>query len=171
MDVIPDLQKVLEILRPWVREVKSPEENRLDVTILPEHLKAAAKALFDAKWGYLATITGLDNAPTKSGEQLDIETAQEIFSEGTIEALYHFCSGAEVTTIRVKVPYSEPFLDSICDFMPSATLYERELMEMFGVIVVGTPNRERLLLAEDWPDGVYPLRKSFTGLNGTGEEA
>jgi NADH-quinone oxidoreductase subunit D len=30
---------------------------------------------------------------------------------------------------------------------------------MFGVDVVGTPNPDRLFLPDDWPDGVYPLRK------------
>jgi ech hydrogenase subunit E len=32
-------------------------------------------------------------------------------------------------------------------------------MEMFGVVVEGTPNTNRLFLPDDWPDGVYPLRK------------
>ena len=32
-------------------------------------------------------------------------------------------------------------------------------MEMFGVVVDGTPNPSRLFLPDDWPDGVYPLRK------------
>ena len=39
--------------------------------------------------------------------------------------------------------------------------FERELSEMFGVTVVGIPNPERLYLPDDWPEGVYPLRKDF----------
>ena len=34
---------------------------------------------------------------------------------------------------------------------------------MFGMTITGTPNTEKLLLPDDWPDGVYPLRKSFHG--------
>jgi Ni,Fe-hydrogenase III component G len=30
--------------------------------------------------------------------------------------------------------------------------------------VLGTPNTDRLVLSDDWPKGVYPLRKDFTGL-------
>ena len=52
---------------------------------------------------------------------------------------------------------------TICDIIPSATLYERELMELFGVTVEGTPDPARLVLPDEWPEGVYPLRKSFTG--------
>jgi Ni,Fe-hydrogenase III component G len=35
---------------------------------------------------------------------------------------------------------------------------------MFGVILEGMPMRDKLLLPDDWPDWVYPLRKSFKGL-------
>ncbi len=37
-------------------------------------------------------------------------------------------------------------------------------MDMFGFEFAGTPNTDRLLLSEDWPAGVFPLRKDFTGL-------
>ena len=33
-----------------------------------------------------------------------------------------------------------------------------------GFVIEGTPVPDRLVLPDDWPDGVYPLRKSFTGL-------
>jgi Ni,Fe-hydrogenase III component G len=38
-------------------------------------------------------------------------------------------------------------------------------MELFGVEIVGTPDTDRLVLPDDWPHGVYPLRKSFTGFD------
>jgi Ni,Fe-hydrogenase III component G len=62
------------------------------------------------------------------------------------------------------VPYHDPRLPSICPLIPSATLYERELIEMFGFVIEDTPDPARLLLPDDWPDGVYPLRKAFEGL-------
>jgi Ni,Fe-hydrogenase III component G len=67
-------------------------------------------------------------------------------------------------TLRVQAPYGLPEIPSICSILPSATLYERELIEMFGLIIEETPDRSRLLLPDDWPDWVYPLRKSFKGL-------
>ena len=123
-------------------------------SIEPGSLKPAVKALLKAHWGYFAALTGLDQPPTGEGE-----TAVE----GRVELLYHFCNGAAVLTLRMSVPYSDAKIDSICDILPSATLYERELIEMFGVECVDTPSTEKLLLSDDWPDGVYPLRKSFTG--------
>jgi Ni,Fe-hydrogenase III component G len=37
-------------------------------------------------------------------------------------------------------------------------------MELLGIEVVGTPDTSRLILPENWPAGVYPMRKSFKGL-------
>jgi Ni,Fe-hydrogenase III large subunit/Ni,Fe-hydrogenase III component G len=58
---------------------------------------------------------------------------------------------------------SEPSLSfpSIALRIPSAALYEREIRDMFGLICDGNPDMRPLVLHEDWPDGVYPLRKEF----------
>ena len=85
--------------------------------------------------------------------------------KGNVEVLYHFCSGPAILTLRVSLPYAQASLDSICDVIPSASLYEREAMELLGVEFVGTPSTEHLLLPDQWPENVFPLRKSFTGLD------
>ena len=46
--------------------------------------------------------------------------------------------------------------------IPGAVLYEREIQEMFGIVVEGIPDGRRLNLPDDWPDGVFPLRKDWT---------
>ena len=150
------LQTGEEIIKPWAKESRRPEANRLDVVIHPQDLTAAVEALQKAHWGYLAAITGLDRPapPTVDGEESQVE--------GHIETLYSFCNGAAVLSLRLTVPYSNPVIATVCDLIPSATLGEREMMEMFGVIIAGTPDTSRLILADAWPEGVYPLRKSFT---------
>ncbi len=134
-----------------------PEEERLDVEISAFNLKEAVKSIVTANWGYLITITGLDIPPK-------VEMDNQAGSPGELEALYHFANENAIITLRVKIPYSNPQIESICDLIPSASLYERELMELFGFDFVNTPNREKLVLPDTWPDEVYPLRKSFTGL-------
>jgi NADH:ubiquinone oxidoreductase subunit C len=167
------IQVAEELLKPWTLSAHHPEPGRLDVMINSHDLKSSVNALMQAGWGYLAAITGMDHkgspVPPSNEHQWDRlseEPEQETpKSEGTIEVLYHFCEGAAVTTLRTFVPYSKPVLSTVCDLIPSATLYERELMEMFGVTLEGTPDDQRLLLPDDWPSGVYPLRKSFTGFS------
>jgi Ni,Fe-hydrogenase III component G len=62
----------------------------------------------------------------------------------------------------VRVPKTDAVIPTVCGVIPSAGFFERELIEMFGVTVIGTPDPSRLFLPDDWPEGVYPLRKEFT---------
>ncbi len=151
MDTTTLLQSAQSLLSPYTERVETPEAERLDVYIPAEKIVEAVQAMVDAGGWHLSAMTGLD-------------IPQSATSEGAIEILYHFCQGPAVVTLRIQVPYGLPEAPSICGVIPAATLYERELIEMFGVILDGTPVRARLLLPDDWPDWVYPLRKSFTGL-------
>lgn len=158
------LGKAEEILADLVISAAHPEENRLDVVIDPANLKTAVKRLLvDNRWGYLSAITGLDNPEY----EVDEVTREKIASEGkgSLEALYHFAAGAAITTLRIALPYDKPEIESICDLVPAATLYEREAMELLGIIFTGTPNTDHLILPDSWPEGVYPLRKTFKGLH------
>ncbi len=143
------------LLAPFALEFLHLEEGRSDAVVPPARFHQAVEALVSGRWGYLAAITGLD-AP--AGAE----------APGQVIGLYQFCEGAAVGTIRVSLPYDQAQLPSICDLIPSATLYEREFIEMFGVTITDTPDPSRLLISDDWPDGVYPLRKSFTSLEEIG---
>lgn len=154
MDIETALQTVEQLLKEYAAEVKQPEQNRLDFYIPVEKLLEAVETLKANQWGYLSFLTGLDHPAPQTAEGEDS-------AEGNLEALYHFAQGAAVATLRIGLPYSKAEVPSVCGLIPSASLYERELMEMFGVNVVGTPDPRRLLLPDDWPEGVYPLRKSY----------
>jgi Ni,Fe-hydrogenase III component G len=45
--------------------------------------------------------------------------------------------------------------------VPGAEVFERELREMFGIEITGLHTPDRLYLPDDWPAGVYPMRKDF----------
>ncbi len=173
MDTQQLLDKAVSILKHYSLAVNTPEANRLDIVIAKEKLLQAAEALESSGWGYLSTITGLDHPASdivkseeKQWEHVADAHGQTGFGyAGSLEVLYHFCSGAAIITLRVLLSHTEPSIPSICSVIPSATLYERELMEMFGIQVEGSPNTEHLLLPDDWPANVYPLRKDFIGFN------
>jgi len=124
-------------------ELTNPDRRRIFVKIAPADLAAAAALLRDAyDCAYLATISGLDK-----GE--------------TFEFLYHFASPVVNINVRTEIPRTDPRLPSICGAIPGAVLYERELQEMFGVVVEGIPDPRRLNLPDDWPEGQFPLRKDW----------
>lgn len=157
MDMEKILSRAEELLKPVSEEISRPASYRVDAIVLPEKLLEAVTILTRKKWGYLLTITGLDRPAPEPVEG-------EKPGENHIEVLYHFGEGAAIATLRVALPYSNLTVPSVCGVIPAATLYEREVMEMFGITMEGTPNTDKLLLPDDWPAGVYPLRKEFTGL-------
>jgi NADH:ubiquinone oxidoreductase subunit C len=141
------LTKAESLLADWSKETSRPDGNRVDVVLAVDDLVTAVKTLIDDGWehGYLAAITGID---------LGVEA-------GDIEVLYHFCSGPAILTLRARTPRDNAVVPTVCDLIPSASFYERELIEMLGVTVTGTPNTDRLFLPDEWPEGVYPLREDF----------
>ena len=42
---------------------------------------------------------------------------------------------------------------------PAAVWGEREIRDMYGLIPVGLPDQRRLVLPDDWPEDMHPLRK------------
>jgi ech hydrogenase subunit E len=140
------LKEAVDILSPWARETNAPEDGRVDVMVDREDLLAAVETLHKATWGPLTAITGLDPG-TDTGE---------------IEIIYYFRRRAAVVGLRVRTRREAASVPSICDVIPSASFFERELGEMFGVKVVATPEPSKLFLPDDWPEGVYPLRKDFS---------
>ena len=168
------LERARELVEEFAVTTNNPEDFRLDVTITVANLIPAVEKLFKNRWGYLSTITGLDHpgaAEQPSDEnrwekvQDDHTLSSRYERAGVVELLYHFSEGMAVTTLRVSVPYTKPILPSICGVIPSANFYEMEIAEMFGVNIENIPSKEHLLLPDDWPEDVYPLRKSFTGLD------
>ena len=81
-----------------------------------------------------------------------------------IEILYHFAydPSAVIVTVRVIIKDKEsPRIDTITTVTRSAWWIEREMHELFGVEFDGNVDLRPLLLPDDWPKGVYPMRKSF----------
>jgi Ni,Fe-hydrogenase III component G len=156
MDIEQLLASAEALLKPVSTDIVRPSSFRMDAVVTLETIIPAVKVLTSAKWGYLSAITGLDKpaaAPAEGEKQ----------GENHLEFLYHFCNGPAVTTLRLTVPYNKAVIPTVCGIIPSATLYERELIEMFGITITDTPNTDKLLLPDDWPAGIYPLRKEFTG--------
>lgn len=147
MNIEQNLQKAEQLLTDWRRETTHPESHRLDMLVTADDLRPAVTALHDAQWGYLSAITGLD---------LGIDSGQ-------MEALYHFCSGPAITTLKVHLPRTadDAILPTIEDIIPPATFFERELHETVGFQISGVKSMDRLFIPDDWPADVYPMRADF----------
>ncbi len=80
-----------------------------------------------------------------------------------IEILYHFTLEDINFLISIRVKLQKPNLeiDSLAPVFEGANWIEREINELLGIKFKGHPDMRRLLLAKEWPEGVYPLRKDY----------
>jgi NADH:ubiquinone oxidoreductase subunit C len=124
-------------------EVKIPRSRRLYLTVKTDDYKRAARYLVEnTGLNHIMTITAAD-----AGKDLDVMTL--LFGRGV------------TVMLKAAVPKTAPRIPTLTDLVPGATFYEREVHDLFGVVFEGHPNLDRFILPEDWPEGVYPLRKEY----------
>ncbi len=123
---------------------ESPLDDRLFVDIKKEGVKGISKEIVDQGGRYLVSV-GYDN----------------ISRDGTLGMIHNFAFDKEsyFVCVRTAVPESDPVLDSITPDVPNAGWSEREYMDLLGMKFTGHPKPKRLVLADDWPEGIHPLRK------------
>ncbi len=135
--------KLQEAFGKEIIDLKIPREHRIFVQVPLAQVKEVIKYLqqnFDMT--HITTITAID-----VGENIEI--------------LYHFFCHDVSLTLRSFAPKANPVIDTITPLMPAAVLYEREIQDLLGLKVKGHPDPRRLILPEDWEEGVYPLRKDY----------
>ena len=139
------LEKIKERFGNNVKDITIKRSRRIfaetDMKNLKEILRYAKDELgFD----HISTITGRD-----LGEELEL--------------IYHIAyQNAIELSIKTKIPKENPRITTIVDLYPSAGIYEREVHDLLGVVFEGNPDLSPLLLPDNWPKGVYPLRKDVT---------
>ena len=74
--------------------------------------------------------------------------------------VYHFLSMHQNIRIRLKFPVKETeIVPSITSLFPAANWFEREVLDMYGILFSGHPDMRRLLT--DYGFQGHPLRKDF----------
>lgn len=96
----------------------------------------------------LCTITGLDEGTT-------------------FGFIYHLAREDGITlNLKTSVSKDAPIIETMTGYFPTADIYERELVDLFGVTVDGLKPGPRYPLPDDWPKGEYPLRKDWKPKSG-----
>jgi Ni,Fe-hydrogenase III large subunit/Ni,Fe-hydrogenase III component G len=87
---------------------------------------------------------------------------RQISNNYVIYCLFDAADGPGFLLIKVPLSADEPLeYPSLTPYLPSAAWYEREINDLFGIVPIGHPDLRPLVLHENWPVGVYPLRKDF----------
>lgn len=138
------LEETMETIRSeytgQIIAVEPMHDSEIRFVVPAEEIVQACTFMIEQGWWHLSTITGKD-----TGEQ--------------IQTLYHFYGDSDVgVTVVTGVDRDDAVMPSITPEIPAATMYEREVMDLFGVVFEGHPQPERLVLSDDWPEDNYPLR-------------
>jgi NADH-quinone oxidoreductase subunit C len=130
-------------LKKTATAVSTPRKKRISATLSPVQFRQGLQQLIDHDFNRLVTITGND-------------------IEKQIELIYHLVRGGTIISIKTLVAKTTSTHPTISDLLPAATLYEQEVHELFGITFQGHPDLTHLLLPDDWPPHVYPLRKEWS---------
>jgi Ni,Fe-hydrogenase III component G len=143
MNKFDTITAIQERLGDAVLEVKRKSDQRIYIDISAGKLTDASRLMLEQPGARLQIATGVDT------------------SKG-LEVMYHWAMDTDgiVITLRVLVDHDSPELDSIAPFYPAAGWIEREIWELLGITFTGHPDLRHLLLADDWPEGEYPMRRN-----------
>ncbi len=153
---------IVDVVRQHLPDVELEDVESLDVATVwvpRRQVLAVCRVLRDEPildFSFLAEVTAVDRLP----------------QEPRFEVVYHLvCLGqhgprradaVEPSTpkrlrVKVKVPGSDPHVETVSSLWPSAGWPEREVWDLFGIVFDGHPDLRRILMPDDW-DG-HPLRK------------
>jgi len=120
--------------------------NQVTLTVKTNMLPDVVEYLYYEHYGWLPLVFGND----------------ERSIHGNYAVYYVLSMEGEVKTfVTIKAlvdPVSLEF-PSVTPKVKAAVWGERELFDMYGLKAVGLPDQRRLVLPDDWPDDLYPLRK------------
>ncbi|MEM4664494.1 MAG: NADH-quinone oxidoreductase subunit C [Sulfolobales archaeon] len=134
--------KALEEVGAFVEEVRDSE---VYFRVTRENVRAAARALYSLG-AYLKTCAGVDE--------------RELSGLFAVYYIFGLDDHGVDAVLRVLVPQDDPWTVSVVPDVPAADWCELEVRDLLGIDFRGRLTK-RLVLPEDWPEGVYPLRKEF----------
>ncbi len=138
-----ELEKKLSEIKGKLTSIEKTTDNRIYLLCESENSYAVNKFLFEDVKCRFVIASGVD-------------------AEDCFEVLYHYAYDKLGLIITLKAfirDRENPAIESIAPFLPAAEWIEREIHDILGIDITNHPNLKRLILADDWPEGVYPLRK------------
>ena len=161
--------KFVEILKTKVKilEVTRQADDQITVLVDRNDLPLAVKTLYYDIGGFISTMIPNDERQINGCYALYYAISME--GSKMTEADDFAAEDKCFITVKTLIPGSDPTFPSVTPLVPACVWYEREAYDMFGLVAEGLPDKRRLVLSDDWPDGLHPLRKDAEFLFPTGD--
>ncbi|MFP3902617.1 MAG: NADH-quinone oxidoreductase subunit C [Armatimonadota bacterium] len=136
-------EKLKETFGDEIVDVSAPDSGSLYITVTPESLKNITKHTFHEEGLRYVVNAGTDRRPTT----------------GSYMVTHFFSDDAGLYVgVHTNVEPDCPQVDSVTPHIPAANWTEREARDMVGIEPMGHPDPRRLVLSDDWPEDLFPLR-------------
>jgi formate hydrogenlyase subunit 5 len=135
---------------PAILEESWQTSDQVTLTVKLNSLPEVVEEIYYRQGGWLSTVVGNDER-NLNGHYAVYYVLSVENGEDPSKNLW--------MTVKALVPSHKPEFPSVTPRVPAAVWYEREVRDMFGLEPVGLPDKRRLVLPDDWPDQLYPLRK------------
>lgn len=119
---------------------------QVTVTVAREALPEAVETLYYGRDGWMSVVVGSDERKLNGNFAIYYVLSMEGAEKGHV-------------VVRALVPPDSMEFPSVTPKVPAAVWGEREVRDMFGMHPVGLPDERRLVLPDDWPEDLHPLRK------------
>ncbi|WP_318433543.1 hydrogenase large subunit [Photobacterium leiognathi] len=121
-------------------------DNQVTITVKMTSLVEVMKWLYYDQGGWLTVTFGNDERSLNG----HFAVYHALSMEGEVKSW---------VTVKVLVDANSQEFISITPTIPAAVWGEREVRDMYGLRPVGLPDERRLVLPDDWPEDLHPLRK------------
>jgi len=79
----------------------------------------------------------------------------------TISYVLAFDEDKKFLVLQSHLPPDDPTIGSVTPDVPAANWSEREARDLVGIVPVGHPDPRRLILPDDFPNDIHPLRREY----------
>ena len=141
-DIVKEIKKAVG---EHIKGVTVKNSQRVYIDIDPAKIKEVATYLWKDRGARYVIATAIDNRTS-------------------FEVLHHLSldrEGGAMISLRSILERDKPSMPSLAAEIKAVNWIEREMNELMGIEFVGHPDMRRLVLSEEWPQGVYPLRKDY----------
>lgn len=141
-DIVKEIQQAVG---KWIKNVTIKNSQRVYIDINPAGVREVCGYLWKDRGARYAIATTADN-----------RTSFEVMHHLSLDT-----EGGVMVSVRSLLSRDKPSMPSLATLIKAANWIEREMNELMGVEFQGHPDMRRLVLSDDWPEGVHPLRKDF----------
>ncbi|MBD3385740.1 hypothetical protein GF407_12545 [candidate division KSB1 bacterium] len=136
-----------ERFKDKIIKAEIPVADMVMVTIDRDDAAAIVRHLFHDMGGRFVVTVGTDG--------------RELGRDYLIDYVFSFAADHLFVTVRQQIPEKDLWFNSVMteSDLPAVNWAEREIQDLLGIKLQNHPDPRRLVLSDDWPEDLHPLRR------------